>query len=675
MQSTGYPVLLLLTCVTLLGGEEIAGRSIHVSPTGDDDHDGSDATPLRTISKAAESAQPGDTVLVYPGVYRERVAPPRGGVEGRPITFRGTELGKVFVRGSNEWKPEWKKHQGGVFFARPNRELFDDDVYHDSANPFLVPLASTPYTRDGQPEFERYKTGDPNLAYTCGQVILNGRPLTQRPFLSEVEKHPKSWTFVPDENASETGTGHIYVHFGDATPSEQVVEISTRRRIFAPHTRGLGHIVVEGFVFEHCGNQYPTNFWSTPKWAQAGAIGFRGGHHWVFRRNVVRYVATVALDMGRSGGDNERKSDRVSGPHGANNSIVDNWFVDNGSAAIIGSGSLNMLIRGNVILRNNTLRFVGKKRYEHAGIKCHDVRHGLIERNYVADSPLSEGIWLDNQFPETRVTRNVVVGNGARGIFLEMSDYRFDRAFVDHNISLANRGAQFYVHDASGSTVLHNLFANSPKDAKYGQGCYIYQVNARTKTGYHSLYGNIFVQHKTMLDINYPSHRSGPQRLDHNVYDASKDERAFWINSASDRPSPWKPEDFFELVREEVGREGPEKRHGGSKVALTLDEWRAFWAKHGQTNDRASVTHRGMKVEYDRQTHELTLTLPFDPASVGSTPHRILDDDFFGRPVPQDGKARPGPFQDVRRGQNAYRIWNGQPLLAEGELPRAKPSK
>ena len=35
--------------------------------------------PLKTISAAAELAQPGDTITVHAGVYRERIDPPRGG--------------------------------------------------------------------------------------------------------------------------------------------------------------------------------------------------------------------------------------------------------------------------------------------------------------------------------------------------------------------------------------------------------------------------------------------------------------------------------------------------------------------------------------------------------------------------------------------------------------------
>ncbi|MCP4195380.1 MAG: hypothetical protein GY768_32675 [Planctomycetaceae bacterium] len=655
-------ILLSLVTIGIAQGETIV-----VAPHGADDALGSDERPLRTISAAAERAMPGDTILVRAGIYRERVTPPRGGTAGKPITYRGEKLGKVLLRGSTVWKPAWQSHKAGIVFATPEEDFFNDDVYVDHANPFRVELASTPYERDGKPESQRYDRGDPKLTYTCGQVIVNGKPWQQRPFLSEVETRPGTWTFVA---AKEDARGRIYVNFGNLDPLQQQVEISTRRRIFAPHVRGLGFIHVEGFVMEHCGNQYPTNFWNTPEWSQSGALGLRGGHHWIVRNNVFRYANTVALDLGAGGGDNEREREQIGGaPFGDDNLIEENWFLDNGSAAIIGSGSQRVVVRGNVILRNNTLHFNGPKRYEHAGIKFHFVRDGLIEGNYVADNPLSEGIWLDNQFPGTRVTRNVVVNNGARGIFLEMSDYKFDTVLVDHNISVGNRGIQFYVHDASGSTVMHNLFANSPADAKYGQGAYIYQVTARTKTGYHSIYNNLFVNHKVMLDINYPSHRSGPQRLDHNIYDATPNDRLFIINSASDRPSPWKPKEFFALIQREIDSDGPQPLQGGSKVALTLDEWRKFWAVHGLQNDRDSVLIEGMKVSYDQSLLELRVTLPFDPKTVGSTRYTRMDYDFAGLPVPQDGNALPGPFQSMGKGHNRLEIWNGLPLLAEGMLP------
>lgn len=46
------------------------------------DRNGGDGV-FRTIGEAAAKAAPGDVVLVRPGVYREHVAPERGGEAGR----------------------------------------------------------------------------------------------------------------------------------------------------------------------------------------------------------------------------------------------------------------------------------------------------------------------------------------------------------------------------------------------------------------------------------------------------------------------------------------------------------------------------------------------------------------------------------------------------------------
>ncbi len=45
-------------------------------------------------------AQPGDTVTVHAGVYREEIDPPRGGVEGKPIVFQAAAGEKVVIMGS-----------------------------------------------------------------------------------------------------------------------------------------------------------------------------------------------------------------------------------------------------------------------------------------------------------------------------------------------------------------------------------------------------------------------------------------------------------------------------------------------------------------------------------------------------------------------------------------------
>ena len=62
----------------------------HVKPTGNDAAYGDAEHPFATISKAAQMASPGDTVIVHEGVYREQVDPKRGGLsEHERITYCG----------------------------------------------------------------------------------------------------------------------------------------------------------------------------------------------------------------------------------------------------------------------------------------------------------------------------------------------------------------------------------------------------------------------------------------------------------------------------------------------------------------------------------------------------------------------------------------------------------
>ena len=645
----------------------LAAATIYVSPHGDDTHAGTRKEPLRTISAAALRAVPGDVVLVLEGVYRERVAPRRGGKPGKPIVYRGEPGKRVFIKGSVVWAPPWKGEGGGVYSARPDESLFDDrsPEYLDHQNPLQVQLASTPWHRQGRREAERRRAGDTRIGraddrivYTCGQVFVGGKRYREVPLKEELV--PQTWWYEP---AGE----RVHVDFGGLDPTQQEVELTTRRRLFAPIERGLGHIVVEGFIFEHCGNQYPTNFWDTDTNAQKGAVGTEAGHHWVIRHNVVRYAKTFAIDCGRV----DRHSPTTTSHE---NLIEQNYIVDNGSAGILTSGSVNLVIRDNVILRNNQLRFEGIKRWEQAGIKCHQFDKGLIEHNYIAYNYDMSGIWLDNQFPDSRVTRNVIHGNGTRGIFLEMSDYDFDRLLVDNNLVFGNKENAVYIHDASGATFVNNLLANTPDAPGNGQAIYILQVSPRTKTYHHSFFNNLLIGNARNVEVNYPAARSGPQRFDHNLYGVLPGARAFVINDKSDKPSPWAPQEFQELVLADLGLKLPPQGmlEGENRAALDLRQWRLFWQRHGLDND----THSGFapegRVSYQPETHVLTVTLQANPREIGCKAHPALHDDFFGQERTNHRDVPPGPFRDLRRGGGRFVIWTGLPILENGELPAAR---
>ncbi|MFI7426685.1 DUF1565 domain-containing protein [Micromonospora sp. NPDC049836] len=73
----------------------------HVATSGSDRADGSAERPFRTINRAAGVAQPGDTVLVHAGEYREWVKPRYGGLsDARRITYQAASGEHVVIKGS-----------------------------------------------------------------------------------------------------------------------------------------------------------------------------------------------------------------------------------------------------------------------------------------------------------------------------------------------------------------------------------------------------------------------------------------------------------------------------------------------------------------------------------------------------------------------------------------------
>ncbi len=111
---------------------EVAAREIHVSVRGADAQDGSDARPLATISAAARRAQPGDTITIHEGIYRERIAPPRGGTsDARRIVYQAAPGETVVLKGS-EIIQGWKKVQNDTWqVVIPNTFFGDFNPYSD----------------------------------------------------------------------------------------------------------------------------------------------------------------------------------------------------------------------------------------------------------------------------------------------------------------------------------------------------------------------------------------------------------------------------------------------------------------------------------------------------------------------------------------------------------------
>jgi hypothetical protein len=619
------------------------------NPNSTDTGPGTESQPFKTIAPAAERAQPGDTVLVHAGIYRERLTPARGGEEGHPITYQAAPSENVVIRGSEIWRPKWTVLDAsrGVFKAN------FESVIRDGFNPFKIQMR-----------------GDVGKK-TLGQIFIDGKFLWEVGREEELLATEGTWMVASD------GT-NVLVHFpaSDRPPQQRQVEVTVRNRLFAPARRGLGYIHVDGFVFEHCANQFPGNgFWESDS-PQAGAVSCRGGHHWVFEKNTIRRATGFGLDCGTEGkfdteGLRQPEPD-VCGYH----LIRNNTISDNGAGGIGAYRSPFTRIIGNVLERNNYMN--SNEASEDAAIKTHFFINGLIEDNLIRDNE-THGIWLDNVYQGTRVTRNLILNNKRSGIMCEMGSVG---CLIDNNvIAFTRAGDGIYTQDASDVSVVHNLLYDN---ANYGlymrymvdRAFNVYPASFKTfkdsaiKIEHVACSGqrvlnNLFIgNHRGALSLIFPGERAKDNRSDSNVYVTYVPfERQYAINLTAGGNTVADIQKAFDTGAKRSNRDTslPTLAPFPEGVEVTLDQWRYILGcdiksavlRHGE------VTHTLNTVfpEFSFKTSPALFKVKCDPIDG-------VDKDFFGNRI---GRAPiiPGPFQNLKEGPNAFALWQATSDLAK----------
>jgi hypothetical protein len=111
-------------CASLLafGSSAASAATYYVAPAGNDANPGTAARPLATLQAAVNRLQPGDTLLVHGGTYRETVVFPRNGTAEKPITLKSCPGEKVIVSGCDP-VAGWQLHEGRIWKAPMNWTL------------------------------------------------------------------------------------------------------------------------------------------------------------------------------------------------------------------------------------------------------------------------------------------------------------------------------------------------------------------------------------------------------------------------------------------------------------------------------------------------------------------------------------------------------------------------
>lgn len=493
--------------------------SAAVAQTGD----GTKQNPFRTIQEAARTAQPGDEVIVAPGIYREAVDPRNAGTEEARIVYRSKERGAAVITGA-EPVTQWEQVDGSVWKCSVPNSLFGD------YNPYTTLVSGDWFIASF-------------IAHT-GEVYLNDKAMYEVTSLEQVmHPEPSMVSWDPDftvytwytEQDEKQDTTVIYANFQGADPREEKVEINVRRNCFYPEQEGIGYITLSGFTVTKAATQ-----WAPPTAYQEGMIGPHWSKGWIIEDCDVSLSKCSGISLGKylqpendnkwlkwkfkDGTQTERDCICQAQREGWTKERIGSHIVrrcnihDCGQTGIVGHlGGVFSVIEDNHIHHiNNRQNLAGA---EIGGIKMHAAIDVIIRRNHFHHC--TRGLWLDWQAQGTRVTRNLFHDNTlpfdhlltkeakaaeaiGEDIFIEVSH---GPTLVDHNLLLSRRSFKM---PTQGVAVVHNLIAGSITAVGTG-------VNNGAKTLQSPRYTPYHVPHRTEV-AGFMTILHGDMRFYNNVF-------------------------------------------------------------------------------------------------------------------------------------------------------------
>lgn len=91
--------VILISNLVLFASVDLFSKDYYVSTNGNDNNSGTLTSPWRTIAKANQELQPGDTVFIREGSYEESIQPARSGSPDRFITYAAYQNEKPVITG------------------------------------------------------------------------------------------------------------------------------------------------------------------------------------------------------------------------------------------------------------------------------------------------------------------------------------------------------------------------------------------------------------------------------------------------------------------------------------------------------------------------------------------------------------------------------------------------
>ena len=362
------------------------------------------AEQVHTIGEAIERVEPGGTVLLHAGVYRELVTADKSGTADKPITIRSAEGESVILTGADRLT-DWSLIPG-------------DDRIYSTPWPYKFVAWTKSYTHPSD-DYHR-------LIGRCEQVLVNGYLLRQ---VLERDKLSRGTFFV------DIGVQRLYVQPAsnqDITQDKALVEASTRDLIL--QVQG-SYVVIQGIRFRFAANR-----------AQQGAVALAGDHITVEDCIFEHTNASGATFTGK-------------------NIVVRNCtFQHNGQLGFGAGRAHGLRLTGCTVRDNNTKGF--DRGWEAGGDKICLTRGGVLESCIFAENR-GNGIWFDIGNEDCEVHNCLIANNENAGIFYEISYglHAHDNVIIGNGLAFTpgawGAAAGISLSSSPGCTIERNLLVGN----------------------------------------------------------------------------------------------------------------------------------------------------------------------------------------------------------------------
>ena len=202
-------IALLITPCALLHAADI-----HVAPAGRDNASGTESAPLARIQTAYGKANPGDTILLHGGIYREGIAlANKSGRGDAPITLTAFKGEKPVISGLDVLKLEWKETpQKGIYVASLDTNHIAQ-LFHNGKPMLEARWPHCPRDTNGDWNFfspamwaDADTTGNSYGTLSCAALAKTGWDVTGAKALLNVDHQFFCWTRPVKTHAAGSAT-------------------------------------------------------------------------------------------------------------------------------------------------------------------------------------------------------------------------------------------------------------------------------------------------------------------------------------------------------------------------------------------------------------------------------------------------------------------------------------